>query len=239
MKRLVAILLVLAMVLPLGVVSCAEDFDDEDLAALIILGMMADEYESSGSSSSKTTSKKSKTPSVPSSSAPVTAVQPYTANVKTNGGVLNIRQSANKGSTILRKVNNGTELTVLGYTGEWLKVSAYGTTGFVPSRYVSGATGNAVAASAPGAAPVANNGVYAGTGLPYYAIVNPTNNFVNMRAQPNKSAPVVGVYYYGYTLKVVADLGYWCQVVDENTGKQGYMLKSLLQINYNYAGDNG
>ena len=62
----------------------------------------------------------------------------------------------------------------------------------------------------------------------YYAIVNPTNNYVNMRWEASKTSQVRKVYYYGAKLKVIAENAYWCQVMDEATGEVGFMLKSLL-----------
>ncbi|MBR1710036.1 MAG: SH3 domain-containing protein [Clostridia bacterium] len=62
----------------------------------------------------------------------------------------------------------------------------------------------------------------------YQVIVNPTNNYVNMRWAPTKSAQVVRIYYYGAPLTVIAENGTWCQVRDETTGTVGFMMKSLL-----------
>ena len=62
----------------------------------------------------------------------------------------------------------------------------------------------------------------------YYVIVNPTNNYVNMRWEASKSSPVKKVYYYGTQLRVLAENAYWCQVMDETTNDVGFILKSLL-----------
>ena len=62
----------------------------------------------------------------------------------------------------------------------------------------------------------------------YYVIVNPVNNYVNMRWEASKSSPVKRVYYYGAQLKVIAENGTWCQVLDETTNDVGFILKSLL-----------
>ena len=76
-------------------------------------------------------------PTVPPSKEKVTEIEPYIANVKTSGSDLNIREKANQGATVLLKVDNGTEIKVIGTTGQWLKVTANGVTGFVPAKYVS------------------------------------------------------------------------------------------------------
>ena len=230
MKILIALLLVLVMTLPLCCMPVAladdwDDLDDDDIAALIFLAALDEamnEYdnEQSSRSSSSSSSSKSKKPNVPASTAPVTYVTPYNANVQTNGGVLNIRNKANKGATILAKLSNGSPLIVKGYTGSWLQVEANGVTGFVPSRYVTGAVQTAV--------PAYNTSVPATTAQGSYAIVNPSNNFVNMRATPSTDSQVISVYYYGYRLKVLSQMSDWCQVLDEATGRTGYMATRFL-----------
>ena len=60
--------------------------------------------------------------------------------------------------------------------------------------------------------------------------MNPTNNFVNMRATPSTDSQVVNVYYYGYRLKVIAQMGEWSQVLDEATGRTGYMASRFLMV---------
>ena len=62
----------------------------------------------------------------------------------------------------------------------------------------------------------------------YNVIVNPTNNYVNMRWEASKTSPVRKVYYYGAQLRVLAENAYWCQVMDETTNDVGFILKSLL-----------
>jgi len=225
----VCILLVVAMAMPVMVMADDED-DLEDLIGLAILGSMLEEAENSGNRTSK-----KKSPSVPASTAPVTPVSPYMANVHTNGGELNVRSKASKSGRVLTKLYNGASLTVVGQTGSWYQVNANGVTGFVPTRYVQG-TPQAYTQTYVQQPVVQQSVVQTGAASGYYAIVNPTNNFVYMRSAPNKSAQPVGVYYLGYRLRILQDLGEWLQVMDESTGSTGYMVKNLVQITTAGAG---
>ena len=235
MKRIAAVLLTLVLLLPLGLTpALAEGLTQKDLEVIGILMGISEMSEEKSSSNKKksSSSSRSKTPS--SSSTRVTQVTPYNANVKTNGSVLNVRNRPNKGATILTKLKNGSALVVTGYTADqWLKVTANGVTGFVPSRYVTGTPMDEV--------PYATSATsYTNTFMPYNVIVNPTNNFVNMRTEPNQQAPIKAVFYYGYQLKVMSESNGWCLVLDERNGETGYIMNSMLQrTDYGYTSYGG
>lgn len=180
-------------------------------------------------------------PTVPPSTEAVREIAPYIANVKTSGSDLNIREKANQGATVLLKVANGTEITVYGTTGQWLKVASGGVTGFVPAKYVS-----EMVALAETPAPVPANGlnpgmasgpVTGGTAAgvntfnpeQYDAVVNVGTGVAVMRTEPAETAPVKGQFYSGYPLKVLAEINGWCLVLDESYGQAGYVMKALLQ----------
>ena len=64
----------------------------------------------------------------------------------------------------------------------------------------------------------------------YVAIVQPStsSNNINLRWAPSTNAPIMGLRRAGCELRVIAENGSWCQVVDEQTGECGFMMKKFL-----------
>ena len=64
----------------------------------------------------------------------------------------------------------------------------------------------------------------------YMAIVQPStsSNNINLRWGPSMNAPIMGLRRAGCELRVIAENGTWCQVVDEATGECGFMMKQYL-----------
>ena len=75
----------------------------------------------------------------------------------------------------------------------------------------------------------------------YTAIVQPStsSNNINLRWGPSTSAPIMGLRRAGYELRVIAENGTWCQVVDDATGECGFMMKKFLLEGVNAAGQEG
>ena len=253
-KRTLASTLALVLMTNVGApaVLAARADDEDDLIAGLIIAAYLDELDKesrkssrkkSSSSKKKSSSNKKSTTSKSSSSSSssstsvsysVYEVNPYAAVVRTSGGTLNMRERANSGSEVIKGLPNGASVTVTANTSNgWLRVVSGNATGFVHGRYIvadQSATQNVVAVqvtAAPAAvqataAPTTNEGLY-------YVIANPINNFVNMRAGTDTSTKVIGVYYYGTALKVIAEEGEWTKVEDETNGKVGYIKANQLQ----------
>ena len=149
----------------------------------------------------------------------------------------NVRVRSGPGTDyeILYHVSRGDKLYVDKTSHGWavMKLTGkYSQDGYVSTKYLSrtkptsnvtpskSSTGTGTAAPA-----VDYKGFQAAN---YNVIVNPTNNYVNMRWEASKSSPVKKVYYYGAQLRVLAENAYWCQVMDETTNDVGFILKSLL-----------
>ena len=65
----------------------------------------------------------------------------------------------------------------------------------------------------------------------YTAVVRPSTptTYVNMRWAPSKSAKIRTTRYNGDTLRVIAENKTWAQVMDDNTGECGFMMKRFLE----------
>ena len=75
----------------------------------------------------------------------------------------------------------------------------------------------------------------------YKAVVQPStsSNNINLRWGPSTGAPIMGLRRAGYELRVIAENGTWCQVVDDATGECGFMMKKFLLDANNVVGQEG
>ena len=75
----------------------------------------------------------------------------------------------------------------------------------------------------------------------YMAVVQPStsSNNINLRWAPSTNAPIMGLRRAGCELRVIAENGTWCQVVDEATGECGFMMKKYLLDGTNVIGQDG
>lgn len=71
---------------------------------------------------------------------------PKTGVVSTDGGRLNVRKEPNTSSIVFKKLNNGTELKLTGYSDGWYSVELEDCRGYVSSEYVD-VTSEAVTAA--------------------------------------------------------------------------------------------
>ena len=75
----------------------------------------------------------------------------------------------------------------------------------------------------------------------YMAVVQPStsSNNINLRWGPSMNAPIMGLRRAGCELRVIAENGTWCQVIDEATGESGFMMKKFLLDGTNVIGQEG
>ena len=75
----------------------------------------------------------------------------------------------------------------------------------------------------------------------YRAVVQPStsSNNINLRWGPSMNAPIMGLRRAGCELRVIAENGTWCQVIDEATGESGFMMKQFLLDVTNVVGQDG
>ncbi|GEM_PF-1256809 len=109
--------------------------------------------------------------------------------------LLNIRSSASTSSSVLGQAQHGDSLTVLGHSGEWLKVYYWGVTGFV--------RGDMVSCSKPGAASAS-----ASSSETVYVAVD----LLNIRSSASTSSGVLGQAKFKDSLSVVGREGEWLKV---------------------------
>ena len=146
----------------------------------------------------------------------------------------NVRVRSGPGTDydILFHNNRGAKVYVERMTNGWAVVKlagAYNQDGYISTKYLSRTKPGSNVTPSKTSTNTTPQGDYKNfTAAAYNVIVNPTNNYVNMRWEASKTSQVRKVYYYGAKLTVIAENAYWCQVMDESTGEVGFMLKSLL-----------
>ena len=172
--------------------------------------------------------------------------------VTTRGGVLNIRPYPDTNARSLEKLPNGSHVTVLGYTGEWIQVRSTRTTGYVPARYLKVTSipvgGTQAQQAQPQATTVPQQAATTQTTVtvpdrpaseqyktlksitPVTVTVHPSrvSGFVSMRWAPSTSEEVVKYLTEGYKLQAIAANGEWVQVIDTATNQVGYVARPFV-----------
>ena len=144
------------------------------------------------------------------------------------GNNVRVRSGPGTDYDVLYHLNRGDKIYIEYTTHGWgdMRLAGkYSQDGFISTRFISRHKPSSEVKPAQPSTPAGYNGFVAAN---YNVIVNPVNNYVNMRWEASKSSPVRKVYYYGTQLRVLAENAYWCQVMDETTNDVGFILKSLL-----------
>ena len=118
-------------------------------------------------------------------------------------------------------------------------VTYNGRSGWVYTRYLSwnrpakNSAVNKTANTIKGTTSNAGTNVFSGMKkvTAYDAVVQPgtPTGYVNLRWAPSKQAAIHGVRYLGNSVRVIAENKNWAQVIDNQNGESGYMLKKFLK----------
>lgn len=135
---------------------------------------------------------------------------------------LNVRSGPSATTTVLKSLANGTIIEVIGQSGEWLKINASGTIGYVHQYYTTSnldskpVTKPSEPAPAPTPTPAAK------------LIGKVTVNSLNVRSAGNSSASTIDKITLGTRVEVESINGYWAKI--RYSGKTGYVHKSYLKL---------
>ncbi len=156
----------------------------------------------------------------------VQEIESFTGYVKTKkaGARLNLREHPQFGARVLKKLDPGTELKVVGVWKKFYKVEVDGLTGFVQSRYVS--TYYPLATTPlhtyyPAMRELAE---------PVIVSISPARKggFVNMRTGPSRSEPVAKYLYENQVLLLLAVDRVWVKVQVPETEQVGYVMRHFV-----------
>jgi len=133
---------------------------------------------------------------------------------RVQNGAVNLRKTASTSASVLETLAEGTNLTLLGMTGEWYYVSApSGSTGYVRHDYVLLTGSNMIA-----------QGVISGSA-------------VNYRTGPGTSYSSIGLLSLDTQLGIYGMIDGWYKVKAMTTGSDGFVSKSYVTITQQVASD--
>lgn len=157
--------------------------------------------------------------------------------VKTsNGGGLHLReQPKDHSNNVITDIPYGAVVDVLGYeqNGAWAHVQYNDCVGYVMSRYLvtedPGVHKKATPAQTKAEPRMPDFSGFEQV-TPYHVLVRPAkpNGFVNFRWAPSLDCKVIMRCRANYTLTVIAQDAHWAQVMDEATGRVGFMSRNFL-----------
>lgn len=142
---------------------------------------------------------------------------PYTT---TTNDKVNMRRSANGSSVVLERLEAGVQVTVLGESGNYFKVSYNDRTGYIMKQYVGDKT-----AAAATATPKPSNSTGTVSGFPYQTT---TRDSVNMRKSASSDAVVLEKLSMGAELTVEGESGKFLKV--RYNGLSGYVMAEYIYV---------
>ena len=127
--------------------------------------------------------------------------------------VLLLRETASTDARVLGYFRNGTQVSILGESGSFYKVSVAGKTGYMMKKYI---TLNASSSTLPEA--------------PFTAeLINPNgNSIVNFRTAPGLNASIIKAHKVGTQIKVLETGDVWCKA--EIDGVTGYVSRYFFKV---------
>lgn len=160
------------------------------------------------------------TPSTPvTPSTPGTGDTDYNAYVTSeNGKSVRMRSGAGTSYSTIASYAVGTEVTVLGVSGSWSRISVGGKTGYMMSRYLT--------TTKPGSSSGGSSTEF----VAYTAYVTSSNGkSVNLRAMASSDSNVLGQFAVNTSVTVLGQVGSWSRI--EVGGMKGYMMSKFLTTN--------
>lgn len=153
------------------------------------------------------------------------------AIVTTSSGKLNMRSGASSSYPIIKRLSNGSAVTVVSRVGDWYYVTAGGTTGYVSASYLRSSGTSAPSQSVP---PTNNTPADSSqTMLGASAYVATSGGSLNMRSTPDYQGGVVRRLPNGASVTIQEKVNDWYRV--SYNGRQGYVLGTYLRVNQSSA----
>lgn len=148
---------------------------------------------------------------------------PGTAVVTLSSGTLNLRSEGRANATAIGRLPNGATVTVVEKGAVWTRVYYNGQTGYAMSDYLTFAEETPASEPTPGA-------TAGGTAM---VTLENTSETLNLRMDPEASAPILARLKHGTALTVLSRGAEWTQV--SYAGMTGHVMNMFVT----FAGDSG
>ena len=150
------------------------------------------------------------------------------ATIKTpNNTALNLRAGPGSAYPVIRQFAGDQYVMVLKKGNGWWRVCAEGYEGFMSSDFLQ----EGLKAARDIAGQSSGGGGGGLVGAAYGIVTNPySGSYLNLREQPTTAARVLGVYFNGARVSIIAQGGEWCEVMVDADGKTGFMMTKYLTI---------
>lgn len=164
---------------------------------------------------------------IPTAVADTSLANGSQAIVTTSSGKLNMRSGASSSYPIIKRLSNGSTVTVVSRVGDWYYVTAGTTTGYVSASFLRSSGTSVPSQSVP-----ATNNTPADssqTMLGASAYVATSGGSLNMRSTPDSQGGVIRRLPNGANVTIQEKVNDWYRV--SYNGKQGYVLGTYLRVN--------
>lgn len=151
-------------------------------------------------------------------SPPDQTASSFLAKVVTDGTALNIRSLPSTDGQVIGKLYNGQLVQINGKIGDWYKISAGSSDGYIFHSYIKEATTETPAPSPTPTPPSTTSGL----------IGKVTVNGLNVREQANATSAIVTQLSRGQKVEVLSINGYWANI--RVNDKVGHVHKSYLKL---------
>ena len=166
-----------------------------------------------------------------------------------SGSYVHVRAGRGTDYEKIGKLRHGDHIDVVNIKNGWAKFNygSYGY-GYVSANFITKHKPEAAGSSKTSGSTASSSGSFdlvksydKFVTVSYKAVVQPStsSNNINLRWGPSMGAPIMGVRRAGCELRVIAENGSWCQVVDDATGECGFMMKQFLLDVTGVADQNG
>ena len=195
-------------------------------------GYVSKEYiKASGESSNSNTENNTNNSNSESNSSEETSSNKSGKVVNVHTG-LNVRNGASTSSGIIGSLSNGSNVTIVGESGNWYKIKYGNSTGYVSKEYIkaSGESSNSNTENNTNSSNSESNGTNTSgeTSTNKTGYVVNVSSGLNVRNQASTNSNIIGALYNGANVTIVGENGDWYKI--KYGSSTGYVSKDYISL---------